>query len=52
MPGTSGMPLSFMTRLAKALSPTRDITSGLGPMNVMLSSAQISAKSGSSERKP
>jgi hypothetical protein len=52
VPGTRGMPLSRITRLAMALSPTRAITSGLGPMNVIPLSAQISAKYGSSERNP
>jgi hypothetical protein len=41
-----------MRSRAIALSPTFSITSGRGPMKVISLSAQISAKNGSSERKP
>lgn len=36
----------------RALSPSAAITAGGGPMNVIPSASQISAKSGSSERNP
>jgi len=52
VPGRSGRPAFDMRSRAVALSPTFSITSGRGPMNVIPSSAQISAKYGSSDRKP
>ena len=52
VPGSRGRPALVIRSRAMALLPTFSITSGRGPMNVMPSSAQISAKYGSSERKP
>jgi hypothetical protein len=52
VPGRSGRPAFCISSRAVALSPTFSITSGFGPMKVIPSSAQISAKYGSSERKP
>jgi hypothetical protein len=52
VPGSSGRPAFCMRSRAMALSPTLSMTSGLGPMKVMPFSEQISAKKGSSERKP
>jgi len=39
-----GTPASFIARRASTLSPIRRITSGRGPMNLMLQASQISAK--------
>ena len=52
VPGSRGSPAFDIRSRAVALSPTRSMTSGFGPMKVMPSSVQISAKYGSSERKP
>ena len=51
-PGSIGSPASCMSRRAVALLPMSCITDGGGPMKVSPADSQISAKSGSSERKP
>ena len=35
LPGRIGMPAFFIARLARALSPSKRITFGAGPMNLM-----------------
>jgi hypothetical protein len=44
VPGRSGRPAADISWRAVALSPTFSITSGFGPMKVIPSSEQISAK--------
>ena len=52
VPGTSGMPAARISRFASALSPSRSITSGDGPMKTRSFSAQARANAGFSARKP
>ena len=52
VPGTTGMPASFMVRLASDLFPILSISSPEGPINAMPNLAHLSAKAAFSERKP
>jgi len=52
VPGVTGTPALIMLRRASVLSPMRRMTSALGPTKRMPRSAQISASSAFSERKP
>jgi hypothetical protein len=47
-----GTPTSDIARRAAALSPITRICSAVGPMNVMLEAAHVSANSAFSARKP
>ncbi len=47
-----GTPTSCIARRAEALSPMTRICSAVGPMNVMLDAAQVSANSAFSARNP
>jgi len=51
-PGRIGTPAAVMVRRASTLSPIILMTSGLGPMNLMLQSSQIFAKVSDSARNP
>ena len=52
LPGVIGKPAAFIARRASILSPIKRMTSGRGPMNLMLQASQISAKYDDSARKP
>ncbi len=52
LPGSTGSPARSISLRASALSPSCCITAAGGPMKTMPLASQISAKSGSSDRKP
>ena len=52
VPGTTGIPASFMVCLASDLFPILSISSPEGPINAMPNLAHLSAKAAFSERKP
>ena len=52
LPGSTGTPAFFITRRARALSPSSRITLADGPMNLMWQASQTSAMYGLSERNP
>jgi len=52
VPGTQGTLAAAAVWRATALSPILRMTSGLGPMNLILAAAHFSAKPARSERKP
>ncbi len=51
-PGSTGTPAFFIARRARALSPIRRMTCGLGPMNLMWHASHTSARYALSDRKP
>ncbi len=52
VPGTSGTPAARSSCFARALSPIRSITSGVGPMKTSSLSSHARANAGFSARKP
>ena len=52
VPGITGRPAADMVSFSRALSPSRSILSGEGPMNTRPFFRHRSAKPGFSERKP